>query len=84
MLTPPPNQHEQAAKLRLFLVNRIGNCNGKWRGKLRAEEQRALLGRYFGRGTLVIDGARARVRYQVEHMFGGEVETKADVAWADL
>ncbi|WP_049098116.1 hypothetical protein [Burkholderia cepacia] len=84
VLTAQPNQHELAAKLGLFLVNRTGKCNGKWRGKLLAAEQRALLGRYFGRGTLVIDGARARIRYQVERLFGAGVETKADVAWADL
>ncbi|KWK61849.1 hypothetical protein WM15_13005 [Burkholderia ubonensis] len=84
VLAAQPNPHEQATKIGLFLVNRTGQCTGKWRGKLLADEQRALLGRYFGRGTLIIDGARERIRYQVEHLFGGAVETKADLAWAEL
>ncbi|KGC70209.1 MULTISPECIES: hypothetical protein [Burkholderia] len=84
VLAAQPNPHEQATKIGLFLVNRTGQCTGKWRGKLLADEQRALLGRYFGRGTLTIDGARERIRYQVEHLFGGAVETKADLAWREL
>lgn len=79
----PVNPHERAARIGLFLTNRAGHCHGSWRGKLLAEEQRALLGRYFGRGTLTIDGTTARVRYQVERLHGG-LETRADVSWADL
>lgn len=78
------NPHELAAKIGMFLVTRTGRCNGQWRGKLLAAEQRALLGRYFGRGTLIIDGARERIRYQVERLFGAGTDTRADLAWADL
>jgi hypothetical protein len=78
------NPHEPAAKIGMFLVTRTGRCNGQWRGKLLAAEQRALLGRYFGRGTLIIDGARERIRYQVERLFGAGTDTRADLAWADL
>lgn len=84
VLAAQPNPHEQAAKIGLFLVNRTGRCDGQWRGKLLANEQRALLGRHFGRGTLIIDGARERVRYQAERLFGAGPDTKADLAWADL
>ncbi|PZR41187.1 MULTISPECIES: hypothetical protein [Burkholderiaceae] len=84
VLSAQPNPHELATKIGLFLVSRTGRWNGQWRGKLLADEQRALLGRYFGRGTLIIDGARERIRYQVERLFGGGTDTKADLAWADL
>lgn len=84
LIAAQPNRHELAAKIGMFLVNRTGRCNGQWRGKLLAAEQRALLGRYFGRGTLIIDGTRERIRYQVERLFGAGTDTKADLAWADL
>lgn len=84
LISAQANRHQLAAKIGLFLVQRTGQRDGKWRGKLLADEQRALLGRYFGRGTLVIDGARERVRYQVERLFGGGIDVKADIAWSEL
>lgn len=84
VITAQANPHELAAKIGMFLVTRTGRCNGQWSGKLLAAEQRALLGRYFGRGTLIIDGARERIRYQVERLFGAGTDTRADLAWADL
>ncbi|ANB77970.1 hypothetical protein AYM40_37020 (plasmid) [Paraburkholderia phytofirmans OLGA172] len=84
LLTVQANRCELAAKLALFLVKRTGSRIEKWSGTLLAAEQRALFGRFFGKGTLTIDGKRERIKHTVSRSFGMGREVTTDVAWADL
>ncbi|MEW6345556.1 MAG: hypothetical protein RXR20_25915 [Paraburkholderia sp.] len=84
LLTAQANRFELAARLALFLVARTGDRLAKWQGTLLAAEQRALFGRFFGKGTLTIDGTRERIKHTVTRSFGMGREVTADVAWSDL
>lgn len=78
------NRFEVAAKLGMFLVSRKGTCLGQWRGRLSAQEQRTLFGRFLGKGELTIDGTNERIRHSVSRCFGLDYEITADIAWRDL
>ena len=78
------NPHELAAKLAMFLTTRVGNRTGKWEGTMCAEEQRALFGRFFGGGTVLIDGAAERIGHRVSRCSGLDYEYTADIRWSEL
>ena len=50
---------DYAANLAIFLVEKTGSCLGSWKGNLPAAQQRALFGRFLGKGKLIIDGSEA-------------------------
>lgn len=76
--------YERAADLALFLTERTGSCYGTWRGRLSAKEQRALLGRYLGKGLITIDGAEERVKMTVKVCFGLDFDVRQDLSWNEL
>lgn len=84
LLTAQANRFELAAKLGLFLVARTGNRVGKWSGTLLAAEQRALFGRFIGKGMLTIDGTRERIKHSVTQSFGMRREVTRDLRWTEL
>ncbi|MCX4150009.1 MULTISPECIES: hypothetical protein [Paraburkholderia] len=84
ILTAQANRFELAARLALFLVKRKGDRAARWSGTLLAAEQRALFGRFLGKGTLTIDGARERIRHSVSRSFGMGRQVTADLAWTEL
>ncbi len=53
-----------------FLLEKTGSVCGKWEGKMSAKEQRALFGRFLGKGTIVIDGEAETVLNRVKVCFG--------------
>lgn len=73
-----------AANLALFLLEKTGSVLGKWAGKLSAAEQRALLGRYLGKGTIIIDGNCETVCNRVKVAFGLDYEDRSVTKWAAL
>lgn len=73
-----------AANLALFLFEKTGSVLGKWAGKLPAEEQRALLGRCLGKGTIVIDGTSETVCNRVKVCFGLDYDDRKVTKWAAL
>jgi len=75
---------DYAANLALFVSEHTGTVLGTWRGKLNAADQRKLFGRYLGKGLLVIDGERERVRMIVKVCFGLDFDVRADLAWRDF
>jgi hypothetical protein len=75
---------DHAATLALFLLEHTGSVCGTWRGRLTAVEQRALLGRFIGKGLLVIDGGNERVCMIVKVCFGTDFDTRQDLSWRDL
>lgn len=79
-----PTRFERITDIGLFLTMRTGTCTGRWEGRMRAAEQRALFGRFFGKGTLTIDGATERIQHCVTRCFGLDYEFTADLRWADI
>ncbi len=61
---------DYAANVAFFLQEKTGSILGRWKGKLSAVEQRKLMGRFFGKGTIVIDGAQETVCNRVKVCFG--------------
>ena len=75
---------DHAASLALFLLEKTGTVLGAWSGRLTAAEQRALFGRFLGKGKLWIDGAAETVEHHVKVCFGLDSECTARLAWRDL
>jgi hypothetical protein len=75
---------DYAANLALFLLDKTGSIWGKWEGRLTAAEQRALLGRFLGKGWLRVDGGAERVTHTIKVAYGMDWDTNADLTWADL
>lgn len=73
-----------ASNLALFLTERTGSCLGAWRGRLTAAEQRALLGRFVGKGVLWIDGAAETVEHHVKVCFGTDTDCTFSRKWSAL
>ena len=72
------------ANLALFLTERTGSCLNTWSGKLTAAEQRALFGRYIGKGKIWIDGANETVEHHVKVCFGADTDCTFSSAWRDM
>ena len=68
----------------MFLRANVGSIFGTWRGRICAADQRALLGRFVGKGLLRIDGAPEQVRMFVSVSFSGDVDTAFSASWAEL
>ena len=62
--------YEATTNVAFFLLEKVGNVTGTWRGRLTAKEQRALFGQFLGKGTLTIDGALERVTHTIKVCFG--------------
>ena len=75
---------DYAANLALFLTNTLGTPLAQWRGKMAAAEQRALFGRYIGKGTIVIDGEKETVANRVTCCFGQDYDYRNVTAWRDM
>lgn len=75
---------DRPAALALFLTEKTGSCLKTWQGKLTAAEQRALIGRYIGKGKIVIDGEREEVLNRVKVCFGHDYDDRNVVKWAAL
>lgn len=66
---------DYGAQLALFLRARTGSIYGTWTGRMTAQEQRALFGRYFGKGRLFINGTTEQIEYTIKIDFGRDWET---------
>ena len=73
-----------AAALAIFLTEKKGSCLKTWEGRLTAAEQRALFGRFLGKGKLVIDGTAETVEHYRKVCFGLDSECTATLAWRTL
>lgn len=76
--------NDYAAQLALFLLDKVGSIWGIWEGRLTAAEQRALFGRFLGKGWLRIDGRKETVTHIVKVAFGMDWDINADLTWADF
>jgi hypothetical protein len=75
---------DYAANLALFLQEKTGTIFGEWDGRMTAAEQRALFGRFLGKGLLCINGLTEVVEHHVKVCFGTDSDCTARVAWRDL
>lgn len=85
--TMPPAQclgDDKAANLAFFLLENVGNVCGKWAGPMRAADQRTLMGRFIGKGHVVIDGSNEYVNHNVSVCFGTMRDTQATYFFRDL
>lgn len=78
------DHNDPAASLALFLHEQTGSIWGAWSGKLSASEQRALFGRFLGKGQIVIDGLTEQICNRVKVCFGLDWENRNVTAWKDL
>jgi hypothetical protein len=75
---------DYAAQLALFLQKETGTVFGQWEGRMTAAEQRALYGRFIGKGVIVIDGTTEKVYQRVKVCFGTDWDDRGHVNWKDL
>jgi hypothetical protein len=75
---------DYSANLALFLQDKTGSIFGDWQGRLLAKEQRALFGRFLGKGLLYIDGKEEVIEHHVKVCFGLDSERTALILWRDL
>lgn len=76
--------NDYAANLALFLLEKVGTVLGCWGGKMKAAEQRALFGRYIGKGLIVIDGENETIANHVKVCFGLDCDIRNTVKWKNL
>lgn len=75
---------DYAANIALFLLEKKGSVLGLWQGRLSASEQRSLMGRFFGKGIIVIDGATETVCNRVKVCFGHDYDDRNVTKFAAL
>lgn len=75
---------DYAALLAIFLTEKTGSCLKTWSGRLTAAEQRALFGRFLGKGKLWIDGAAETIEHHVKVGFGFDSGCTANLKWSAL
>ncbi len=75
---------DYAASLALFLTEKTGSCLKTWSGHLPAAEQRALFGRFLGKGKLWISGEEETIEHHRKGCFGTDTECTATLNWRTL
>lgn len=75
---------DYAANLAFFLAEKTGTVLGAWAGRMTAAEQRALFGRFIGKGRIVIDGTQETICNRVKVCFGLDYDDRKITAWRDL
>lgn len=61
---------DYAANVAIFLLEKTGSIYGRFTGRMSAAEQRALFGRFIGKGQIIIDGANETICNRVKVCFG--------------
>lgn len=70
--------------LTFFLLEKKGSTSGLWSGKMTAHDQRALFGRFIGKGRIVVDGYNQIIFNRVKVCFGLDYEDKNITRWSHL
>lgn len=73
-----------AASLAFFLLDKTGSIFGEWTGRMTATEQRALFGRFLGKGRIIIDGETEKLIHRVKVCFGQDYDDTESLQWAQL
>lgn len=75
---------DHAANLAMFVMEKTGSIFGNWSGRMSSTEQRALFGRYIGKGLIMIDGERETIANRVKVCFGLDYDDRNVTAWRSL
>jgi hypothetical protein len=75
---------DRAAFLSLVLSEATGTTCGYLESRMTADEQRAIFGRYLGKGIIQIDGERAEISMRVKVCFGTDCDERNITHWRDL
>ena len=78
------NKFDYAANLAIFLQEQTGSIYGSWSGRMSAKDQRALFGRFLGKGRVYISGSAERIEHHVKVCFGLDSDCTARIYWNDL
>ena len=62
--------YKTAEQIVQFLVQETNSCLGNWTGKMSKQQQLTILGHYFGKGTIHIDGITETIDHIVKVSFG--------------
>jgi len=79
-----PETIDFAANLAFFLLEQTGSIIGQWSGKMSAAQQRELMGRFIGKGKIIINGNDETVRNRVKVCFGQDYEDRNVISFAEL
>lgn len=77
-------KEDYAANLAHFLQSLGKGINGRWRGNIYAKDQRALFGRFIGKGTITIDGEKEIVYHTKKVCFGHDFDVTVELNWKEL
>lgn len=75
---------EAAANLATYLLEKTGSVCGVYGTRMSAQEQRALFGRFIGKGVIVINGLYETISNRVKIAYGADWEDRNIIAWRDL
>jgi hypothetical protein len=75
---------DKAAALAFFLLDNTGSIFGHWQGRMTANDQRALLGRFVGKGLLIINGNDETIYHNVSVCFGTMRDNSWSRTWTEL
>ena len=75
---------DYASNLALFLLEKTGSVLGRFSERMKAADQRALFGRYIGKGRIVIDGTQETIANQVTVGFGQDYDYRNVTKWGAL
>lgn len=79
-----PRNDEYVTNLAFFLMEKTGSIHGRYRGKMTAQQQRELFGRFIGKGTIIIDGHQEIILNRVKVCFGLDWDDRNEVRWNEL
>ena len=79
-----PAATDYAANLAFFLLEKTNSVLGQWAGKMSAAEQRQLMGRFIGKGTIIINGDNETVCNRVKIAFGQDWDDRNVTTFAAL
>jgi hypothetical protein len=75
---------DYAANLSHFLMANGQSIFGKVSVKIKAADQRALFGRFLGKGSIFISGETEELSHWVKVAFGQDIDCTEKMRWGDL
>lgn len=75
---------DMIANLTQFVLKETGSVYGTVSRRMTAKEQRAMFGRFLGKGKIIINGQEETICNRVKVCFGLDYDDRNLVRWADL
>tara|TARA_Y100001973_G_scaffold98482_1_gene156151 strand:+ start:726 stop:1064 length:339 start_codon:yes stop_codon:yes gene_type:complete len=73
------SRYDVAANITLFLLENGESIFGRWCGKMKAADQRALFGCFLGKGRIEVNGENDEIKHWVTVCFGTDYDTNASI-----